>query len=83
MVEDHGYSLSDAARSRARQLFTDLVARKSASFANARDVRNIFERALTRHANRLAKVTQPSKAELMSLEADDLGSLANSMTSKI
>ncbi len=72
MVEEHGYSLSDAARSRARQLFTELVERKQANFANARDVRNLFERAITRHANRLAKVPQPSKAELMSLEAEDL-----------
>ena len=72
MVEDHGYMLSDATRARARQIFTELVERNSASFANARDVRNIFERALTQHANRLARVAQPTKAELMSLEPDDL-----------
>ena len=72
MVEDHGYSLTDAARARAQQLFTGLVERKSASFANARDVRNIFERALTNHANRLAGVLQPSRHDLMALEADDL-----------
>jgi AAA+ superfamily predicted ATPase len=72
MVEDQGYSLTDAATSRARQLLTGLVERKSASFANARDVRNLFERALTRHANRLAKVPQPSRTELMSLEPNDL-----------
>ena len=72
MVEDHGYALSDATRARARQLFTELVERKSARFANARDVRNIFEHALARHANRLASVARPSKAELMSLEPADL-----------
>ena len=72
MVEDHGYSLTDAARTRAARLFTALVEGKNASFANARDVRNIFERALTNHANRLAEVPQPSKAELMALEPDDL-----------
>jgi hypothetical protein len=72
MIEDHGYSLGDAARTRARQLFASLVDHKSASFANARDVRNMFEHALSSHANRLAKVPQPSKDELMSLEAEDL-----------
>jgi hypothetical protein len=72
MVEDQGYTLSDATRARARQLFAELVERRSASFANARDVRNMFERALTQHANRLARVATPSKAELMSLEPDDL-----------
>ena len=72
MVEDHAYTLSDTARSRAHQLFSDLVERKNASFSNARDVRNIFERALSSHANRLAQVSHPSKAELMALEAGDL-----------
>jgi SpoVK/Ycf46/Vps4 family AAA+-type ATPase len=72
MVEDHGYALTEAARTRAQQLFIDLVERKSASFANARAVRNIFEGALTEHANRLARVPQPSRHDLMALEADDL-----------
>jgi hypothetical protein len=78
MVEDQGYALSTTARERARELLTDLVGRKSATFANARDVRNLFERGVTRHANRLAKVPQPSRAELMTLEADDLIATAGS-----
>ena len=72
MVEDHGYTLTEAATTRARQLFTGLVDRKSESFANARDVRNVFERALDHHANRLAKIPEPSRTELMSLEPGDL-----------
>jgi len=72
MVEDQGYALSDAARARATEVLTGLVEQKSASFANAREVRNMFERAVSCHANRLAKVAQPSKAELMSLEPDDI-----------
>jgi SpoVK/Ycf46/Vps4 family AAA+-type ATPase len=72
MVEDQSYTLSDAARARARQLFTELVERKSATFANARDVRNIFEHALTNHANRLASIAKPTRTELMSLEPEDL-----------
>jgi hypothetical protein len=65
--------LSATAAARARRLFADMVARKSASFANARDVRNMFERAVSEHANRLAKVPEPSKVELMTLEPEDLG----------
>jgi SpoVK/Ycf46/Vps4 family AAA+-type ATPase len=79
MVEDQGYALTDDATARARQLLTGWVERKSASFANARDVRNIFEQALTRHANRLATISQPSRTELMSLEADDIAE-TDSMT---
>lgn len=72
MVEDQGYALSDGARTRARELLAEMVERKSASFANARDVRNLFERCMSSHANRLAKVAQPTRADLMCLEASDL-----------
>jgi stage V sporulation protein K len=72
VVEDQGYALSDAARMRAAEVFTVMIERKRASFANAREVRNLFERAVTGHANRLAKVAQPSKADLMSLEPADI-----------
>lgn len=72
MVEDQGYALSEAARIHARQRLTELAARKSSSFANAREVRNLFERSLSRHANRLAAVARPSREELMTLEAADL-----------
>lgn len=43
-----------------------------ADFANARDVRNLFEKALTKQANRLAAMTDVTDEEIVTLHADDL-----------
>jgi SpoVK/Ycf46/Vps4 family AAA+-type ATPase len=72
LVEDHGYTLAPEAQTRAHQLFSELLERPGEGFANGREARNIFERALTCHANRLASIATPSKADLMLLEAADL-----------
>jgi len=42
------------------------------SFANARDVRNLFEKALTKQANRLAAMTDVTDEEIVTLHAVDL-----------
>ena len=42
------------------------------NFGNARDVRNIFESAIARQANRVAALEAPSKEDLMALTLDDL-----------
>ena len=42
------------------------------TFGNARGVRNLFERAVSAQANRLAKQAAVSKDELMCLNADDV-----------
>lgn len=41
-------------------------------FGNAREVRTFFERVMQRHANRLAQVERPSKADLSTLLAEDI-----------
>jgi SpoVK/Ycf46/Vps4 family AAA+-type ATPase len=41
-------------------------------FGNARFVRNLFERAVSRQASRLVAVTAPTEEQLVTLEADDL-----------
>ena len=42
------------------------------NFGNARGVRNLFERAVSAQANRLAKQKDVSRAELMLLTAEDI-----------
>ncbi len=44
-------------------------------FGNARFVRNVFEAAVGRHAVRLADVPTPTKAQLSTLTADDIGAV--------
>ncbi len=46
-----------------------------ASFANGRDVRNYFEKALTNQANRLAAKTTLSDEDLMTITAEDVKSI--------
>ena len=42
------------------------------NFGNARDVRNIFETAIARQANRVAVMENPTKEDLMALTVEDL-----------
>jgi Holliday junction resolvasome RuvABC ATP-dependent DNA helicase subunit len=71
ICDDQGYILSSAARAQTQRWFVQQVARRAASFANARDVRNLFEASIANHANRLASVPEPTQRELMQLEVQD------------
>ena len=42
------------------------------NFGNARDVRNVFERAVARQSDRVAALEKPGKEELMALTVADL-----------
>jgi Cdc6-like AAA superfamily ATPase len=72
MCEDAGYRLSQAAQVR---MAADLAARyatRGDNFANAREVRNLFENSIARHANRVAKMTEITDELLTVLEREDL-----------
>ena len=68
------YRLSPAARERAIELIETRVANKPDNFANARDVRNLMERAIGNHATRVAgmKKAKGSKKILSTIEPVDL-----------
>lgn len=70
--EKNGYRLSDEADKAAAAMFDRLYAERDENFGNGRDVRNLFEDAVTRQANRLAAMDAPSKDELMTLLPEDL-----------
>ena len=42
------------------------------NFGNARDVRNVFENAVARQANRVAAMESPAKEDLMAFTISDL-----------
>lgn len=42
------------------------------NFGNARDVRNRFEQAVARQADRVSQVEEPTKEQLMELKPEDL-----------
>ena len=56
--------------------YEKVLAKRPANFANARDVRNLFEKAMQNQANRLNGLEDPSIEQLKTLLPEDLPSLA-------
>jgi len=73
MCEKNGYTLDEATDHAAAEAFRLMYERRDENFGNARDVRNIFEQAVARQANRVAGLENPSRETLMALTEDDLG----------
>ena len=72
MCRKNGYQLTAESRAAAAKLFHARYENRDETFGNARDVRNLFETALTRQANRLALLDAPDKEALMTLLPGDL-----------
>ncbi|OUN23095.1 type VII secretion protein [Flavonifractor sp. An82] len=72
MCEKNGYTLSDESRAYAEQYLKELYENRDENFGNARDVRNLFERAVARQSDRVATLASPGKEELMALTVEDL-----------
>ena len=56
----------------AAEAFQVMYDRRDENFGNARDVRNVFEAAVARQANRVAAMEAPGKEDLMALTVADL-----------
>ncbi len=72
MCSSNNYTLSEDARVLASQIFMRMVANKGKDFGNARDVRNYFERVVSKQATRIVNMKSPSKEEVQQLIIDDL-----------
>jgi Holliday junction resolvasome RuvABC ATP-dependent DNA helicase subunit len=72
LCKEGEYTVSDAASKLADRLFREMHDTRDRNFANGRAVRNLFERALAQQANRIAKIENPSREALCTLEEDDL-----------
>lgn len=75
MCAKNGYTLADDAIDVVRAVMEKKVANKNESFANAREVRNMFESAVTNQANRLFELSNPSDMELTQLTSQDVVNL--------
>ena len=67
--------LSRDALEEARRFFTERVANKTASYANARDVRNYLEKAISNQASRIVKLENVDKIDkniLAIIEKEDV-----------
>lgn len=72
MCEKNGYTLDESGGTYAAKLLYDLYENRDENFGNARDVRNLFERAVARQADRVAVLEHPDKEALMALTEADL-----------
>ena len=68
MTEKYNYRLTDKAKEKAEEKIRKMEAEKGPHFANARDVRNLFEKIVTNQATRLAELPDADIRE--STEAD-------------
>ena len=72
LCEKNGYALQKEGEEAVRAWFQRLYAERDENFGNARDVRNRFERAVARQADRVAALAEPTKEQLMELTLEDL-----------
>lgn len=66
------YRMTDQALEEATRFFTERCEKKPESYANARDVRNYLELAISNQANRLMKQKEVTKDMLATLEKEDV-----------
>jgi len=72
MCEKNGYKTTDEAREKVAGMLKTLYENRDENFANARTVRNLFEKILTVHADRLAEKESITDEELVTIIAEDV-----------
>ncbi len=72
MLKKQQYRLSDEAKVKAKEILEKRVANKPENFANARDVRNFMERAISNHAMRVVAIENADENVLSVIESEDL-----------
>ena len=72
MCTKQDYRLSDAAEKHALEFFEARLESHPDNFANARDVRNYMEKAITNHASRVVSIKDASADCLSTFEVEDL-----------
>ena len=72
MAEKNSYVLSEDGEQWLKDTLEQMHQERDENFGNARDVRNLFEQAITRQADRVAQLEAPTREQLMELTLDDL-----------
>ncbi len=72
LCKKHEYILAPEAEKKARELLNRLYDDRDENFGNARDVRNLFEKAMSNQCDRVAAIEAPKIADLMELRAEDI-----------
>ncbi|MCI9155999.1 MAG: AAA family ATPase [Lawsonibacter sp.] len=72
MCKKNGYTLSEGGEKFMEKDLQALYEERDENFGNARDVRNLFEQAVARQADRVSQLEAPTKEQLMELWPEDL-----------
>ncbi len=72
MCNKNGYTLSEEGGRFVEKDLQELYDSRDENFGNARDVRNLFEQAVARQADRVSQLEEPTKEQLMELRPEDL-----------
>lgn len=72
MCVKNGYVLTPEGEALARRELMALYEDRDENFGNARDVRNLFEQAVARQSDRVARLEAPTRERLMALRPEDL-----------
>lgn len=72
MAAKQEYILTEDAKQGAKDFFEDRIAARLASYANARDARNYFEKAVANQAGRVVKIENIDDETLKTIEQEDL-----------
>lgn len=70
-----GMQITKEAEDAVLQFFIERCGLNLKTFANARDIRNFYERAITNQANRLAAIESPTNGQLTTLTIDDVSGI--------
>ena len=73
MCGANGYTLSEEGEKFMEKDLQELYEERDENFGNARDVRNLFEQAVARQADRVSQLEGPTRGQLMELRPEDLG----------
>ena len=82
MCRKQDYQLTKEAEERAFAWMQERFENRSANFANARDVRNFMEKAISKQASRIVGVKKPTKKMLAAIEVEDVEAVIADTLSK-
>jgi SpoVK/Ycf46/Vps4 family AAA+-type ATPase len=69
---ENDYKIAEGSEDSFRTYFNKLYDHRNEDFGNGRDVRNIFEKAITNQSKRLSKIINLSIEDLMTIHLEDL-----------
>ncbi|MDY5180343.1 AAA family ATPase [Butyribacter sp.] len=72
MANKAGLKIDEAAKSKVLELLKKMKPSQWKDFGNARGMRNLFEKFVMNQANRLVKLENPTRDDLMTIKEDDV-----------